>query len=214
MFIYLITNRVNGKVYVGQHAGTNLKRYLRADYTRSLKSKTNTRKPHLYNALRKYGESAFVIEPLIQLDLQDKSLTKLLTDRLETYFIKVMNSQDKALGYNVAAGGGGSFGYTREFTPEWRAKLAEAGRGRKHSEETKAKMSKAGTGIPKTKEHREKLSIAKLGKKMGTRTPEQRVNMSRAHKGHEVSPETREKIRQANLAFQERKRKMKLEGTA
>ncbi len=124
MYIYKITNRLNGNIYIGQHAGDDLHRYLRADVTRSRRSATNTRKPHLYNALRKYDESAFTIEPLIRIDLQDNALTKLFADRLETYFIKVMNTQDKEIGYNVAAGGSGSFGYTREFTPEWKANLA------------------------------------------------------------------------------------------
>lgn len=34
MHVYVITNTVNGKMYVGQHLGPNLQRYFRGDITR------------------------------------------------------------------------------------------------------------------------------------------------------------------------------------
>lgn len=172
MNVYAITNRENGKVYVGQTV-SKLDRYLRSDITRAMLNGED-RKPYLYNAIRKYGPEAFVIRLLVEV------LDKQQADKLEQFFIRTLETQNRDVGYNIAAGGGGSFGYEREFTAEHRVKLAAVWTGRKHTAETKEKMRLAGLGKPKSAEHREKLSKAKMGIKMGPFSNAHKRNMSLA----------------------------------
>ena len=198
MHIYAITNLVNGKIYIGQTC-QKLGRYLRSDVTRAL-LKGEDRKPHLYNAIRKYGEDAFVIKLLVE------ALDKEQADKLEQFFIRTLETQNKEIGYNIAAGGGGSFGYHRVISDEQKEKLRLAGLGRIQSDSTKAKISAANSGIPKSASHREKLSKAKMGIKMGPFSEEHRHNMSKAATGHPVSEETREKMRSSLNAYYARKK--------
>jgi len=198
MRIYVVSNLKNGKLYIGQTC-QNLDRYLRSDVTRAL-LKGEDRKPHFYNAIRKWGEDAFVIKLLVE------AFDKEQADKLEQFFIRTLETQNREIGYNIAAGGGGSFGYERHFSEEHRAKLAALWTGRKHSEETKEKMRDAGKGKPKSAEHREKLSKAKMGIKMGPFSDEHRHNMSKAAMGHPVSEETRKKMRNSLNAYYARKK--------
>jgi group I intron endonuclease len=172
MHVYAIQNTANGKIYIGQTI-QKLDRYLRSDITRAL-LKGEDRKPHLYNAIRKHGAENFVIRLLVN------ALDKEQADKLEQFFIRTLETQKRDIGYNIAAGGGGSFGYQKVFTPEHREKLAAIWRGRHHSEETKVKMRLASLGKPKSLEHREKLSKVRMGKKVGPFSDEHRRHMSEA----------------------------------
>jgi len=143
-WIYLITNLVNGKIYVGQHSGPCLQTYLEYNlHAAFLPSRLNN-KPLLYRAIRKYGPSAFAISCLARLD--DK---KQQSDA-EKFLIQAFASRQRGVGYNLAAGGTG--GKTRI--------------GYKNTEHQKLILSAALTGRPKTPEHRRNLSIAKMGKPM------------------------------------------------
>lgn len=172
MNVYAITNTANGKIYIGQTC-QNLDRYLRSDVTRALLHGKD-RKPHLYNAIRKYGAEAFVIRLLV------KALDKEQADKLEQFFIRTLETQNKEIGYNIASGGGGSFGYKRTFSDAQREKIRVAGLGRVQSASTREKISIANSGVPKSVEHRAKLSRAKRGIKMGPFSDEHRSNMSKA----------------------------------
>jgi group I intron endonuclease len=112
MFIYKITNEVNGKIYIGQHKGSNLTQYLQKKFW-AAKHRLSDRS-HLYAAIRKHGRDAFTIEPLAS--VSDKAV---LPD-LETFCIAVFDSRNPEVGYNICRGGEGFTG--------------------PHSEETKAKM--------------------------------------------------------------------------
>src|SRR5208282_6796272 len=61
MFIYLITNLVNGKVYVGKTENRPEKRW--HDHC-SAARRHPERAPLLYRAMRKYGQAAFTFEVL------------------------------------------------------------------------------------------------------------------------------------------------------
>lgn len=67
-----------------------------------------------------------------------------------------------------------------EMTPEIRAKLSAAHKGRKHG--------------PHTDEHRAKISAANLGRTRGPLTAEIRAKLSAANKGKTIDAETRAKI--------------------
>jgi group I intron endonuclease len=141
MYIYCITNLVNGKIYIGQHSG-DLRRYLALNCQRAIAGPRQNDKPHLYRAIRKYGPESFTISALV------RPLDKLQTDSLEKFFIRTLESRNNQIGYNIAEGGTG--GNTFE--------------GRNPSFNSKEKMRLAQLGVPKSKEHRKKLSASKMGK--------------------------------------------------
>lgn len=89
---------------------------------------------------------------------------------------------------------------------EYRAKLAQAARNRRHSAETRAKIARAATGQSPSKETREKISEANAGRK---RSPETRARISAGQLGKKrgpASPETKEKMRLAAIRRHARRR--------
>jgi group I intron endonuclease len=202
MQVYAINNIANGKIYVGQTI-RDLDAYLRSDVTRALK-RTKDRKPYLYAAIRKYGPKNFTIRCI------HKCADKAEMDRAEKAYIKLFGTQDPELGYNLADGGGGSFGYTRVITSEHREKIRLAGIGRKHSEDTKARMRAAAVGKPKSEEHKAKLRKPKSDEAKAAMkaawTLERKAKGTSFSKGRVITEAIREKIRQANIAYQVRKR--------
>lgn len=180
MYIYKITNLVNGKIYIGQHSGKDLWAYLRHNIKHALDLNYKN-KTILYNAFRKYvpihGEDCFKIEQVVQLSpTLSKEEARPLLDKLEIFFIKHYNSRDDSIGYNITAGGGGQLGCSRPHTEEHKKRMAAimAGRvvtwgdkisagltGRKLSEESRKKLSDSQRGVPKiprTPEHCQKIS--------------------------------------------------------
>src|SRR6266478_2948353 len=57
MFVYQITNKINGKKYIGQHAGVDLKKYWQHNVYRAIAGFRG--KPALYRAICKYGSENF-----------------------------------------------------------------------------------------------------------------------------------------------------------
>lgn len=139
MYIYLITNNINGKQYVGQTVQTIEERF-----------REHCRKTHqvIGKAIAKYGKENFTVEELHHTEDFDK-LQELEVLEIESHNTLVPN------GYNVVKGGGGTVGY--KHTEETRANMSEIKKaqyigesnpfyGKKHSEESKAKMSAARKG--------------------------------------------------------------------
>lgn len=102
MIVYLVTNNVNGKQYVGQ-TRQDLKHYL---YRQGWAAKYRRSKPKLYAAIRKHGIKNFSIEILVDCETQAH------LDFLEILFICALKTQ--LYGYNIADGGGG-----RPGIPPW-----------------------------------------------------------------------------------------------
>ena len=142
-WIYIITNLVNGKIYVGQHSGPDLQAYLAYNlHAAFLPSRANN-KPLLYRAMRKYGASAFTIAEIARLDNNQQQ------NDAEKFLIRVLAPRDCTVGYNLAEGGTG--GNTREGytnSPEHCAKTGAALKGRTRSDEHCQKISIAKTGKP------------------------------------------------------------------
>lgn len=96
--------------------------------------------------------------------------------------------------------------------PETREKISQArlGKpGRKQAPESIEKIRQASTGRKHTPEARARMGQAQLGhtRNLGSKhTPERNEKNRRAHLGHEVSPATREKLRQIQLARPARER--------
>lgn len=95
MIIYKATNKLNGKIYIGQTSKTLKHRKLAHQARANFGSKY-----HFHNAIRKYGIDIFKWE-IIEKDISDKNEL----DKLEILYIKKFNSIKK--GYNVSTGGGG-----------------------------------------------------------------------------------------------------------
>lgn len=134
-YIYLTTNTVNGKIYVGQHKSTKFDAWYVGSGIR------------LLNAIKYYGKDKFNVEVL------DTAESKEELNEKEIYWIRKLDSRNDAIGYNLSRGGEGHIvsGDTRE-------RLSAVNKGRKRTEETRRKLSESNKG-------NKKLSQANKGKK-------------------------------------------------
>lgn len=176
--IYVFTNKINNKQYVGQ--SINIKERYKQHFK-------DAKHDNLYfhNALNKYGEENFNFEVI------EENIPLNYVGEREKYWIAKLNTKTPN-GYNLTDGGEGAFGYKHteeskmkmseikkgKFThfqsDETRKKISEANKGRKPSDyciqriketkigthlskETREKISKATRGVPKTEEHIEKV---------------------------------------------------------
>ena len=109
-YIYITTNTLNNKIYVGQHKSFCFDHR----YYGSGKA--------LKNAINKYGISNFTCQ------LLEECSSKEQLDEREKYWIKYYNSTDSKIGYNITSGGGGVCGYS--LSEEAKNKLRESTRNR------------------------------------------------------------------------------------
>lgn len=100
MVIYKVTNKENGKVYIGK-TSRELKQRLWAHY-KSVRSGSET---NFHNALRKYPKDSFQWEVIATTDNNDE------LNQLEVQFIKEYDSFKS--GYNMTEGGDGGFTYKK-----------------------------------------------------------------------------------------------------
>ena len=162
--IYKITNKLDGKIYIGKTARTLEER---------MKEHTRGKKTYIDRAISKYGIDTFKV-----VVIEECNTEKELNER-EIYWIDFFNCKFPN-GYNMTDGGEGSLGYKappelsarlsemrkgRPNTPEQRAKISAKLKGKIFSPETCAKISAAKMGHTVSDETREKLRKANLGKK-------------------------------------------------
>lgn len=94
-FIYKVTNKVNGKIYVGKTSTSIEKRWKNHVWT----SKRATTTSILHHAIRKYGEECF------EVTLLDEASTKEALNEKERFWISQLDARNDAIGYNIAVGG-------------------------------------------------------------------------------------------------------------
>lgn len=117
--IYLITNKINGKKYVGQ--SVNIQRrfseHLRSGQPEkySHKDRRDTNAP-IHVAMQKYGIQYFSLTILEECD-------KTQLDERERYWINYYKSNNKQFGYNILAGGQDNFALKGELHSQ--AKLSQ-----------------------------------------------------------------------------------------
>lgn len=157
--IYIIINLINSKIYIGQTI--NLKRRIRSYKNTSCKCQK-----HLYNALKKYGVSNFEIQIL------DVAPNQEVLNFLECFYIDILNSTNKEIGYNLTRGRN-----CKKHLGEKSRRKAIDTRCRPRTQEEKdliAKSTKKAMGNeivknkmkgPKSAEHKQKMSMSKTGKK-------------------------------------------------
>ena len=144
--VYKITNKVTNKVYIGITNQGSGARYRHHWY----ESRIGEPSP-IHRSMAKYGEENFTLEIIDFADTYDELKGK------EKYWIKLYNSTDRTIGYNLTEGGDGTFG--RIHSEETKEKIRQKALGRKASEDTKKKMSEIRKGkcSDKQKEHLSKL---------------------------------------------------------
>lgn len=136
--IYRITNKLNGKSYIGK---TGMNFGDRWDSHRSLLNYNKHDNPYLQAAWNKYGEDAFEFVVVEIVDSAD------VLNELEIRYIK--EYKETGMSYNIHDGGDGGWNLGQHLSDETKRKIGEKNRvnmtGRKLSSETKAKMSESQT---------------------------------------------------------------------
>ena len=112
--IYKITNKTNGKCYIGQTATSTKRRWSQHLYNAKRKK---SKCVILENAIRKHGAENFTIEAIYICSIKD-------LNSAETRIINDHQSTNIKFGYNIWEGGGGSIG--RSVSNDHRKKISNA----------------------------------------------------------------------------------------
>jgi len=127
MIIYLTTNNLNGKIYIGKHCGKQDSYLGSGVYVR--------------RSIKKYGKKNFS-----RITLEDGITDHNYLCEREIYWIKFYDSTNPLIGYNLTDGGEGMPGF--HHTEETRKNMSEVKKGEKNPnygkhqlEETCKKMS-------------------------------------------------------------------------
>lgn len=160
--IYKITNKLNGKIYIGS---TFCSGGFKRRWTVHKSSLKNNRHPnkHLQYSWNKYGD-VFKFEIIEIIDNKD-----ILIER-EQYFIDFFESFDDKIGYNISRVVSAPM-LGLKHTDEAKKKISEASKGNKYalgnkmSDETRKKMSNSRQNV--SQETRKKMSLSRMGNKNG-----------------------------------------------
>jgi group I intron endonuclease len=182
--IYLITNTLNGKQYVGQSLGVK-KRFFR--HRRAARLKLKREAFYLHNAISKHGEDNFKFEVILY--ATDPDYLNLMEQKVIAGFNTMAPN-----GYNLDSGGS----VNRVLSDETKAKLKNRKSWNK--------------GVPATEEQKRRQSIAMMGKpapnKGIPRTEEQKAKQSFAMKGRvawnkgiPMSDEQKNKLRLVDKSY-------------
>ena len=166
-YVYMITNTVNEKKYIGISIHEPEKRRIK-DHLSGRGNRI------IANAVKKYGKDAFTYEVL-----ESNVFDEFLPD-LEVAYIAHYNTVAPH-GYNLDSGGTLAIP-----SGETRRKISEALKGKRFSAEHRRKLSESCRGKKLSAEHRRKLCEARKGKKpnLGKRfSAEHRRKMSESHRG-------------------------------
>jgi group I intron endonuclease len=178
--IYIITNRVNGKRYVGKTVQREERRW-----SQHLTKARRNPKYYLHMAMRKHGLDNFSFEVVDRADSEAELTAK------DVEYIARLGTTSSSKGYNCTVGGdGGAHGPSAKtrvkgkiVSPEHRAKLSAAGKGRKLSPEHVAKLRARVV----TEETRKKMSLSRP-----TFSPEQIAMYRERGRNQERPPVTSE----------------------
>ncbi len=122
MEIYLITNLINGKKYVGKTKFTKNVRW--KAHCQAAKHEKYRKVMYLLRAIAKYGSDNFLVETLVPVDREE------LLNPLERHFIALYRTHRPNFGYNGTFGGDGG----AVISEEGRRKLREAAKAQSAKE--------------------------------------------------------------------------------
>lgn len=182
MIIYMVTNKINQKRYIGQTI-KDLETRKGAHISRASHNKSNN---YFHSAILKYGSKNFDWKIL------DKCDNIKVLNSLEIFYIGYYDTFEK--GYNLTCGGGGSPGC--KPSAETRKKISIANIGKR-------------TGYKQSVEARRKISVAKTGKKhpcygkhhsikTKKKMSEAQIGEKNHNYGKKTSPETKRKLSKAS----------------
>lgn len=201
--IYLATNIIDGKQYVGFTIRTIRRRW--KSHVKGDKGSSRL----LHEAIKQFGECLFHLEQLFEGSTEEAL-------RMETYYIKKYNTFGK--GYNLSWGGEAPF-IGRKHSEKSKVGMSKSWfkKGSTLSKQHKKSISKAHKGKIVPQVTRDKLSAAakiqwadpnaKIRKVKPYLSPEARESISRSRKGSKASLETRarqsksQKLRQRNKGY-------------
>jgi group I intron endonuclease len=171
---YVITNNVNGKIYIGI-----TKRTLATRFGHHLFRARHGSQTRLYAAIRKHGAENFAIGPV------SFAVSWIDLLQMERDLIASRDAMNPEVGYNMTAGGEGTL--KRVPSRSWRWKQSRLQSGRPCSEDTKAKyrVMFSGAGNPRfgadvSEVTRARISAALLGIQYPPRSLEHRKNIAAA----------------------------------
>ncbi len=181
MIVYCVTNKINGKKYIGSDSNNNPEYYGSGVYIKK--------------SLKKYGKKNFIKEILCEVN--DISLMK----ELEEYWIDYFDAYNNPLFYNATKYSSG----ISKFPEDKKINISNANKGNKHhlgfpqSEYQKSQTRKANIGKKHTEEFKEQKRQKALGNKYAlgnTLTREQKEKISKAKTNHKCyqNPNRNKKI--------------------
>lgn len=145
-WIYLISNVVNGKRYVG--FTTNIRHRFNSHLSSSRRSRS--RGSIIHKAIHKYGIENFLVE-ILEFGIHDDEGLKIR----EPYWIANLLPE-----YNMTKGGDGALGVM--VSEETRSKISLFQKGRKHSKTHIENQRLSHLGHKRNKETKEKMSKSRL----------------------------------------------------
>jgi group I intron endonuclease len=175
--IYVFTNKINGKQYVGQTINIE-DRY--KQHRKDAKNKDKRPNSIFYKAIRKYGFDSFDFK-VLETDIDISKIHE-----REKFWIKELNTM-KPNGYNLTEGGEGTFGY--RHTEESKKRMSEMRKGvpgKPKSEDVKKYLSELYKGRKLSEEQKKKISESKKGKRL---SEEHKMKISETQKGRTHSEE-------------------------
>lgn len=137
--VYIHTNKINGKRYVGQTCCKPNVRWRNGFGYRD--------SPHFFNAIQKYGWDSFDHEIIAS------NLTKEEANNFEILLIKKLKTKNPDHGYNLTCGGDGNVGFVQ--SAETKQKISNALKGQRLG------IPSGMTGKTQTQEARKKIADAK-----------------------------------------------------
>lgn len=168
MLIYMATNLVNGKKYIGQT--TYSLEYRKAQHLLESQREGGFA---FHKAIRKYGADSFIWEVL-----EDNISDRATLNRRESYWISVHNSYD--FGYNMTRGGENNPMFAEKSRVNHLTKVRSEQWRKKHSQIMKEVVARNGF----SEEHRQKISVALKG--------------NQHFAGHKLSPAHQEALKRSH----------------
>ncbi len=185
-YVYIHTNQVNGKKYVGQTTMEPKKRW----------GSGKLYKSYFRSAILKYGWDNFTHEILEK--IENLSKDKLIKDlnTLEENYIKELNTLAPN-GYNLKLGGNNS-----EMSKMTRDKMSKSHTGKKFTDEHKKNMSISAIGTtkrPRTEEEKRVASEFMTNRNLGNKHSEEtKQKISERLKGRKMPKKTMDVLRNIN----------------
>lgn len=143
MIVYLITNTVNGKQYVGKTVFTLTQRW--REHCHNAEKRIG--RSRLYVAIRKYGSSPFIQEVLATTKSEER------LNQLETFWIAKLDTFNN--GYNLTQGGEGATGY--RHSASYKHALSKRNQGKLMSGAARSALLASHSGKPVSEETRKRM---------------------------------------------------------